>query len=103
DVPAVPRDLHSFPTRRSSDLVAPGQGLHLCQDVTAVLVVLAGALAAACGGHLRDLQAGLLEDVGDVAVELITEAGGQDRLAGLRSEEHTSELQSRENLVCRLL
>src|SRR5690606_41625135 len=31
---------------------------------------------------------------------------GADRLAGaagLRSEEHTSELQSRENLVCRLL
>src|SRR5436309_10235038 len=25
------------------------------------------------------------------------------RVAGLRSEEHTSELQSRENLVCRLL
>src|SRR5690606_40205607 len=29
-------------------------------------------------------------------------AGGRNRLAG-RSEEHTSELQSRENLVCRLL
>src|SRR5690606_40548373 len=28
--------------------------------------------------------------------------GGEDR-ADLRSEEHTSELQSRENLVCRLL
>src|SRR6266700_6387824 len=27
----------------------------------------------------------------------------RDRLRGLRSEEHTSELQSRENLVCRLL
>src|SRR5690606_39823476 len=29
--------------------------------------------------------------------------GGPVRLAGPRSEEHTSELQSRENLVCRLL
>src|SRR5690606_41887421 len=28
---------------------------------------------------------------------------GQHREMGLRSEEHTSELQSRENLVCRLL
>src|SRR5207302_10605230 len=28
---------------------------------------------------------------------------GQRRSAGRRSEEHTSELQSRENLVCRLL
>src|SRR5690606_41767848 len=30
-------------------------------------------------------------------------AQGGSRLAGTRSEEHTSELQSRENLVCRLL
>src|SRR5690606_42159585 len=30
-------------------------------------------------------------------------AGGGDGGDGLRSEEHTSELQSRENLVCRLL
>src|SRR5690606_39408740 len=29
--------------------------------------------------------------------------GGAERAPGLRSEEHTSELQSRENLVCRLL
>src|SRR2546430_5942790 len=28
---------------------------------------------------------------------------GQDRQAGRRSEEHTSELQSQSNLVCRLL
>src|SRR5690606_40604265 len=28
---------------------------------------------------------------------------GHGNVAGLRSEEHTSELQSRENLVCRLL
>src|SRR5690606_40832914 len=50
-----------------------GQGLH----------------AVAYGVHADDLDvhAGLL-------------AGGGD---GLRSEEHTSELQSRENLVCRLL
>src|SRR5690606_40689700 len=30
-------------------------------------------------------------------------SGGSDATSGLRSEEHTSELQSRENLVCRLL
>src|SRR5690606_41160522 len=30
-------------------------------------------------------------------------AGPRDGLVALRSEEHTSELQSRENLVCRLL
>src|SRR5690606_40610801 len=36
------------------------------------------------------------EDVGLVAV-------GDEHLGAVRSEEHTSELQSRENLVCRLL
>src|SRR5438270_6770894 len=30
-------------------------------------------------------------------------ARGADRFAGVRSEEHTSELQSQSNLVCRLL
>src|SRR2546430_4014244 len=30
-------------------------------------------------------------------------AGGAERLAAQRSEEHTSELQSQSNLVCRLL
>src|SRR5690606_31074976 len=35
---------------------------------------------------------------------LVLQLGGQQRQEGLeRSEEHTSELQSRENLVCRLL
>src|SRR6266536_5040296 len=55
------RDLHSFPTRRSSDLRRPGRRRQhpLC--------------AAPFRGHRR------------------------------RSEEHTSELQSRVDLVCRLL
>src|SRR5436309_4056111 len=47
----------------------------------------------------------------DGADLVVHQAGGQRHLpdrvfghvAGLRSEEHTSELQSRENLVCRLL
>src|SRR5258707_14747035 len=32
-----------------------------------------------------------------------TKAGASDRARGIRSEEHTSELQSRQYLVCRLL
>src|SRR5688572_30915748 len=62
------RDLHSFPTRRSSDLHAfggPGAEPHPAQRHPA---------QAAAGG------------------------GGP-----VRSEEHTSELQSQSNLVCRLL
>src|SRR5690606_41162128 len=61
------RDLHSFPTRRSSDLSA----------------LAAGRSPNAPQGAIREVRR-------------------RSRVAR-RSEEHTSELQSRENLVCRLL
>src|SRR5690606_41803336 len=49
------------------------------------------------------LQAGVVARV-DLKLQDVAFAGVLDRLAQhLRSEEHTSELQSRENLVCRLL
>src|SRR5438309_8094649 len=75
--------LHSFPTRRSSDLLVAG----------VVALVEAGAESnARAGTRLGHLPAfggcpgdGLLDQ--DV----------------LRSEEHTSELQSQFHLVCRLL
>src|SRR5438445_9016705 len=69
-----PRDLHSFPTRRSSDL-----------------------------GH------DLIQDDGECEAEVQTSGDGlvyrMQRLCvpQPRSEEHTSELQSRQYLVCRLL
>src|SRR5206468_12826386 len=81
---ADPRTLHSFPTRRSSDLQglagrdAPPGGDERAQ-------VVAAALAADDYG-LDDLKPG--------------EGFGAHRG---RSEEHTSELQSRSDLVCRLL
>src|SRR5439155_25124070 len=62
------RDLHSFPTRRSSDLPAARRALSR-------------------SGHFRRRAVG-----NDARVRL-----------GFRSEEHTSELQSRGHLVCRLL
>src|SRR5690606_41664438 len=84
----APRDLPSFPTRRSSDLADAELG--------------AGQVVVDRGGQA---------DHGDVETR---EVGtflqqGEDRFIGVpaadnqRSEEHTSELQSRENLVCRLL
>src|SRR5690606_40209515 len=46
----------------------------------------------------------LVSSEADVAVSLITGSDGNQLVfIGVRSEEHTSELQSRENLVCRLL
>src|SRR5690606_40180434 len=66
--------------------------------------------AGADRGHTEH-RAELLGDVGDRAFAVVMEQplhGGrreEQRQAELlsRSEEHTSELQSRENLVCRLL
>src|SRR5438034_2585800 len=69
------RDLHSFPTRRSSDL---RRALEPAQEI---------------------------ERVPDGRVVGLPKPGPQRReLRGnMRSEEHTSELQSHSDLVCRLL
>src|SRR5690606_41912595 len=80
----APLHLHSFPTRRSSDLVSAGD------------VILSAPKQA---GH-GDLAT-------NVAMMFAKRAGKNPRELAeaivTRSEEHTSELQSRENLVCRLL
>src|SRR5690242_21218883 len=76
-------DLHSFPTRRSSDL-----------DTTTVVSKTTDANGEAMFENAA---------AGTVWVEAsFTDAAGNRRKAP-RSEEHTSELQSHVNLVCRLL
>src|SRR5690606_41724114 len=94
-----PPDLPSFPTRRSSDLprvrarrqgrARPGGGG-------------AGGLGARGGGGRRRLGRGA---AGPAARGHPADRGGAGPpgRGAHRSEEHTSELQSRENLVCRLL
>src|SRR5438046_3572988 len=78
DCVGYPRHLHSFPTRRSSDLVDP--------------------MTLAIVRKMMD-EKGLLErDDFDDALREVS-ADGKVK----RSEEHTSELQSLTNLVCRLL
>src|SRR5690606_39750096 len=86
----APRDLHSFPTRRSSDLGDDQLRVDLLLDPDA------GALGARAVGRVERERARL------ELVELERVAVGAGHALG-RSEEHTSELQSRENLVCRLL
>src|SRR5207253_10916240 len=76
------RHLHSFPTRRSSDLSA--------RD----LVQLVGDAGEADEVFTRRPD---LSDADARVTQL-----GEDRVLD-RSEEHTSELQSRGHLVCRLL
>src|SRR5688572_32015571 len=58
------------------------------------------AVGARLGQHV-DLTARVAAELGAVGVRLDAELA--NRLGAERSEEHTSELQSQSNLVCRLL
>src|SRR5206468_10949758 len=89
--PGDPRDLHSFPTRRSSDLplwsLAPQSRDYLPGDSD--------------GQGRTPLYRGIAYNSLSNQVYLISRTGPSDGLS--RSEEHTSELQSRSDIVCRLL
>src|SRR5690606_40275456 len=99
----LPRHLHSFPTRRSSDLAAeqplPEPRLVGLVRGRALLVVGVGLVAIARLVRQREPR-----DEGEAARARAVRIGAVRAFDPLpRSEEHTSELQSRENLVCRLL
>src|SRR5437773_6869523 len=91
------RDLHSFPTRRSSDL------LQASGDYSGGTVVSAGTLRlaanAAAGTNSITLNGNTLDIVVGSLVDNNVSVGNN----ASRSEEHTSELQSHHDLVCRLL
>src|SRR5439155_25659107 len=97
--PTPHRYLHSFPTRRSSDLLLGAQHAASPQSAMpgAALTPQDSALHA-----LNRLAYGPRPgDVPRVAAEGVMRSHAWN-VAG-RSEEHTSELQSRGHLVCRLL
>src|SRR5690606_40977364 len=92
--PADPRARLSFPTRRSSDL----SGQTWLRVPESIRIELEGSLAP--GVYAKDLALFLIGHFGaDGATYKSVELAGTT----VRSEEHTSELQSRENIVCRLL
>src|SRR5690606_41963084 len=96
--PVDHRHLHSFPTRRSSDLIPAIPAL------TELPVVADNALQQLDGVVLEAGQPGQWFKLsGAFFRSLLDGAQWVDFSIPLRSEEHTSELQSRENLVCRLL
>src|SRR5207247_10130832 len=95
--------LHSFPTRRSSDL------LPRVLDRLA-LEPLGGQAGRGDGAATPErLELRVLDHTGleihlDLQLHDVPALGGAHETgahAGLRSEEHTSELQSRVDLVCR--
>src|SRR5690606_41722797 len=91
------RHLPSFPTRRSSDLssiaVRTSSSLYppTCRNWAAI--------APAPSGRKRRSAKPMLRNSWFVSNSVVTGPVRSEK----RSEEHTSELQSRENLVCRLL
>src|SRR5205085_10187089 len=87
---AHPPPLHSFPTRRSSDLCDP---VHRRRSAVPGVV----PAQASDQGHPDRARHP------DAAASLPRLARRDAAASGCRSEEHTSELQSQSNLVCRLL
>src|SRR5690606_40058231 len=94
-------DLHSFPTRRSSDL-ATHSGQVIFADWSDVgygyLVIIQNSQFITYYAHNTSFNVNSGDFVGRGSVVAWSGSTGNSR-----SEEHTSELQSRENLVCRLL
>src|SRR5690606_42080628 len=98
-----PAHLLSFPTRRSSDLLGGIAVLTLALGFTGIVVThkmvgpaykIRMMLAKVADGHLKvdgSLRKG--DELQDVFIAF------NQMVNNLRSEEHTSELQSRENLV----
>src|SRR5699024_11695117 len=93
-----PRYLHSFPTRRSSDLFAAMPSVSIDYGIMEK------------AEHIYTIPGTFgWDDVGSwLAVERIKKTNEDGNVVNgnvitIRSEEHTSELQSRFDLVCRLL
>src|SRR5207253_9180254 len=94
------RDLHSFPTRRSSDLRGDER------DENALHNFHQRSLGPTVGETPDNYRAQFVpspQTRGPMTVERVKMPTQSVPAEFLRSEEHTSELQSRGHLVCRLL
>src|SRR5207247_4565663 len=92
--------LHPFPTRRPSDLTARWTS---CAVAPSRIVSRAAAKYSSYASSIRLESAD--GSPGQMAREISTQCppGPASRRRTRRSEEHTSELQSRVDIVCRLL
>src|SRR5690606_39783328 len=90
------RDLHRLPARRSSDLLVSGREVCSSGESAPAAALSVGRFASEAS---RCRTSAVAVDAGKSDAALCC-CGAS---TALRSEEHTSELQSRENLVCRLL
>src|SRR5690625_5463967 len=91
--------LHSFPTRRSSDLKEYLRlGMLLEQTFPEARIQMVTSAIKPSGSH-RSGEFARVEEY----VYFVMFGSAKPALSVTRSEEHTSELQSRGQLVCRLL
>src|SRR5690606_39452747 len=90
------RPLHSFPTRRSSDLRRDVEEKIHRLPLSYFDRMPRGELLSRVTNDIDNVSQSLQQTLSQLLTSLLT-------VIGVRSEEHTSELQSRENLVCRLL
>src|SRR5438445_4358768 len=89
------RALHSFPTRRSSDLNPPSLR---CERIKEPAPIASTNNSGLVPGTLAETGAKIA-----AVIVIVTVAEPTATRMSARSEEHTSELQSRQYLVCRLL
>src|SRR5690606_40763697 len=97
------RALRSFPTRRSSDLAVHDVELGLLEWRSDLVLdhFDAGFVADDLVAFFDGADAADVEPHRRVELERVAARGGFGVAEHDRSEEHTSELQSREKLVCR--
>src|SRR5690606_40646488 len=103
-------ELHSFPTRRSSDLTVIAMSFPQSFDQWKA-GMLAGDIYREDLKYEKEYTLDYAQSQVSTdpifgtrggAILSLSDLLGNDNYFFLRSEEHTSELQSRENLVCRL-
>src|SRR5439155_7186352 len=94
-----PADLHSFPPRRSSDLSVRARWRAGARAGGMAIAMALGLLPAFPRARLSAQDTTRVD-----TTPIVVPADSMNRgVRPMRSEEHTSELQSRGHLVCRLL
>src|SRR5207248_7632288 len=96
------RALHSFPTRRSSDLDRPVSRSKFRQNIVVEDLFIRRVLIRC--PLIKHIDISIFKKSDKQSQPLLLAVGeGNRRKSTVRSEEHTSELQSPYDLVCRLL
>src|SRR5207244_12705061 len=101
--PRAHRDLHSFPTRRSSDLAItnPDNSLRLRLKYAFATYTPQGSPLTYKAGLIHTPWLDWEEALWDYRVQGTMAMDRAGHMSASRSEEHTSELQSPDHLVCR--